>query len=506
MKAVIYARVSSKEQEQEGYSIPAQLKLLKDYATKNNYKIIKEFVDVETAKKAGRENFNEMIAHLKKNTDIEAMLCEKTDRLSRNFRDIATLDDIVNSQDLKIILVKENATISKDSRSHEKFIFGIKALMSKNYIDNLVEETRKGMLEKAERGLFPSGAPLGYLNSEKKVDGNTIRYMELDTTRAPVINKIFRLYATGKYSMEKLAEIAFDDGFRNRGGNRVNKSAIEFLLKNPIYCGDFRWNNQLYHGIHERIITRDLFDTAQTQLKGSNKPKLVKGFAYSGLLTCAKCGCAITAEIQKGRYIYYHCTKKHGDCGNSYVREEKLTEQFSEIVKQIHIEEDILEDVKKALLESHEDERMYHAQKVTALNVQKSRLENRIHQIYIDKLDRKISGEKYEAMTSEWNEELGGIQREIAKHENADANYLSQGVHILELCNRAYGLYLQQEPREGAKILHTILSNCTMDGVTLVPEMRKPFDIIVKGLSRTEWLPRLGSNQGHCGYGLTSVT
>ena len=499
MKAVIYARVSSKEQEQEGYSIPAQLKLLKEYAVKNGYQIVKEFVDIETAKKAGRENFNEMIAHLKKNTDIEAMLCEKTDRLSRNFRDIATLDDLVNAQDLKIIFVKENSTISKDSRSHEKFIFGIKALMSKNYIDNLIEETRKGMLEKAERGMFPSGAPLGYLNSEKKVDGNTIRYMELDTTRAPVINKLFRLYATGKYSMEKLAEIAFDDGFRNRGGNRVNKSTIEHILKNPIYCGDFRWNNRLYQGTHTKIITRELFDTAQAKLKGSNKPKLVKGFAYSGLLTCAKCGCAITAEIQKGRYIYYHCTKKHGDCGNSYVREEELTKQFAEIVKQIHIDNDILESVKKALLESHEDERMYHAQKVSALSVQKARLENRIHQIYIDKLDGKISSEKYEAMTFEWNEELGKMLREISKHENADANYLGQGVHILELCNRAYGLYLQQESREGAKILHTILSNCTMDGVTLVPEMRKPFDIIVKGLSRTEWLPRLGSNQGHCG-------
>jgi transcriptional regulator with XRE-family HTH domain len=288
--------------------------------------------------------------------------------------------------------------------------------------------------------------------------------------------------------MEKLAEIAFDDGFRNKRGKRVNKSVIEFILKNPVYCGDFRWNNRLYHGTHEKIVTRELFDAAQAQLNGTNRPKLVKGFAYSGLLTCAKCGFSITAEIKKGRYVYYHCTGRGGPCGNTYVREEELTKQFAEIVKQIHIDDEILEAVKKALLESHEDERMYHAQKVTALTVQKERLENRIHQIYIDKLDKKISSEKYETMTFEWNEELGKMQREIAKHENADANYLSQGVHILELCNRAYGLYLKQEPREGAKILHTILSNCKMDGVTLIPEMRKPFSFIAKGLSRLEWL------------------
>jgi len=122
MKSVIYARVSSKEQEQEGFSIPAQLRLLNEHALQNNHKIIKEFVDVETAKRAGRENFNLMIEYLKKNADIKAVLCEKTDRLSRNFRDIAILDDLVSQQNLSIVLVKENTTISKESKSHEKFI------------------------------------------------------------------------------------------------------------------------------------------------------------------------------------------------------------------------------------------------------------------------------------------------------------------------------------------------------------------------------------------------
>ena len=66
-KSLLYARVSSKEQEKEGYSIPAQLRLLKDYAYKNNLKIVKEFTDVETAKKAGRANFGEMIRLVQKN-------------------------------------------------------------------------------------------------------------------------------------------------------------------------------------------------------------------------------------------------------------------------------------------------------------------------------------------------------------------------------------------------------------------------------------------------------
>lgn len=65
-KVVIYARVSSREQEREGFSIPAQLKLLKEYALKNGFQIVHEYSDAETAKKAGRTNYNAMLEYLKK--------------------------------------------------------------------------------------------------------------------------------------------------------------------------------------------------------------------------------------------------------------------------------------------------------------------------------------------------------------------------------------------------------------------------------------------------------
>ena len=85
--AVVYARVSSKDQEREGYSIPAQLKLLREYAQKNDFAIQQEFVDVETAKMAGRKNFGEMVRYLEKLSDCRTVIAEKTDRLYRNLRD-----------------------------------------------------------------------------------------------------------------------------------------------------------------------------------------------------------------------------------------------------------------------------------------------------------------------------------------------------------------------------------------------------------------------------------
>src|SRR5262245_35649525 len=143
---VLYARVSSKDQEREGFSIPAQLKLLRDYARQQRLTILQEFTDVETAKQAGRSQFGAMLAFLQ-TSSCRTLLVEKTDRLYRNLKDWVTIDEL----GLSVHFVREGAVVSKASGSSEKFMHGIKVLMAKNYIENLGEEVRKGMLEKARQ-------------------------------------------------------------------------------------------------------------------------------------------------------------------------------------------------------------------------------------------------------------------------------------------------------------------------------------------------------------------
>src|SRR5262245_38362582 len=102
-EAVIYARVSSKDQEKEGFSIPAQLKLLREYALRNDFNVRTEFIDVETAKAAGRKQFGEMLQFFNRNTQCRVLIVEKTDRLYRNFKDYVTLEEL----DLEVHLPKE---------------------------------------------------------------------------------------------------------------------------------------------------------------------------------------------------------------------------------------------------------------------------------------------------------------------------------------------------------------------------------------------------------------
>jgi hypothetical protein len=180
-------------------------------------------------------------------------LVEKTDRLYRNLKDWVMLDEF----DLEIHFVKENVVLSPGSRSSEKFMHGIKVLMVKNYIDNLSEETRKGMQEKAVQGIWPSHTPLGYRNvagpDRKKI-------IELDPEMAPLIARLFDWYATGQ-EVTRLARAA-GLCFR-RSKALVPTATIHKILRNRLYTGCFDWKGKVYRGNHQPLVSLELWERVQ---------------------------------------------------------------------------------------------------------------------------------------------------------------------------------------------------------------------------------------------------
>ncbi|MGH9831174.1 MAG: recombinase family protein, partial [Blastocatellia bacterium] len=255
--AVIYARVSSKDQEREGYSIPAQLKLLREYARTHEFEIVHEFIDVETAKTTGRKQFGAMVRFFGENPSCRIAIVEKTDRLYRNFRDCVTLEDL----EVEIHLPKEGQVIGKDSKSQAKLVHGIQVVIARNYIENLREEVRKGMREKAEQGIYPSRPPLGYRNNKLE---HTI---EIDSAKSPIAQRMFELYASGQHSLKGVQAI-----LKTEFGVKLAKGYLERLLKNPFYKGQFIWEDKLYSGTHTPLITAELFDQVQAVFRGHNKP------------------------------------------------------------------------------------------------------------------------------------------------------------------------------------------------------------------------------------------
>ena len=514
-QAVIYARVSSKEQEKEGFSIPAQLKLLNEYAVTQGFKVAQEYVDVETAKATGRTAFGEMVEYLMAHPYIRALLVEKTDRLYRNLKDWVTIDEL----DVEIHFPKEGVVLSRESRSSEKFMHGIKVLMAKNYIDNLSEEARKGMQEKAEQGIWPTKAPLGYRNITGP-EGKKI--ITTDPDVAPIVAKLYYWYATGQYSVREAREKARELGLVYRkSGAMIPTSTVYTILRNRLYSGQFEWNGKLFQGKHEPIVSIELWERVQNVMNGrlaKKQRRMTHDFAFSGLITCNTCGCAVVGEIQKERYIYYHCTgyadKCKGNpatCRRKYVREEVLETQFTELLGQLRFDNEVLEWVRDALHSSHAEQRHEHDEAIKRHQAEYKRLDDRIRVMYVDKLDGVVEVAFYEKMSKQWREDQSRCQLEIDRLQTANQSYMDEGIQILELASNAQTLFKSQEPRQKRRLLNFLLSNCSWDDGKVVATFRQPFDLLVEttvfvatkklttsaiSVKTDIWLPDLDLNQG----------
>lgn len=485
-KALGYVRVSSKEQREEGYSLPAQRKLLEDYAEKQGFAVVEWFEEAETAKQAGRGEFGRMLKLLRSRSDVVHILVEKTDRLYRNFADLVKVDELERT----LHFVKEGQVLGPESKSSEKFMHNIKVVMAKNYIDNLSEETRKGMTEKASQGLWPSCAPLGYLNV-RELPGIVI-----DWPRAVIIRKMFEEYAAGRMSIRDVTRMGAEDGLRTKKGKVVAQSAVAKMLQNPVYTGNFRWDGKTYLGKYDALIPFSMFERVQELMHSKARPRpKTRHFAFRGLLRCGTCGCLITAEIKKDRYVYYRCTRSRGQCHELPIREEELARQLGEPLKRLRITPERMEWILAALKESHADEMKFREEEIRQVERERADLERKINAIYEDKLSSSISVEMWERKHAEYSHRLNRLLATIREHRFAEDHYLTTGTRVLELAKRAYSLYIDQDRDEQRKLVDLIASNCTLkDGVVHV-ELKEVFAILADGVAKEAEMKSAGATK-----------
>ena len=322
----IYARKSTDEADRQVRSIDAQLNELRDLASKEGLAIVDELVESQTAKDPGRPVFNAMLDRVERG-EAEGILSWHPDRLARNSIDggrIIYLLDTGKLQALRFSIFWFEPT------PQGKFMLNIAFGQSKYYVDNLSENVKRGFRDKVRRGIWPNYAPFGYLNNPK--DGTIYP----DPDKAPFIRKIFQLYSTGRSSLQQLADTMFDLGLQTKKrGRKLSPANLQYFLTNPIYYGLVRWAGEDYEGVHEPIVTKELFDQAQRVMahrRNGKKKRPQKYFMFRGLFWCGECGAMFTTEQQKG-HNYYRCTRKKGACYQPYVREEVLKEQVLAEVK-----------------------------------------------------------------------------------------------------------------------------------------------------------------------------
>jgi len=272
MRAVIYCRVSSEKQDVD-LSISAQLKALREYALRNGYEIVREFVDEgETGRTSQRPAFREMIAmakHRPKPFDI--ILVWKYSRFARNRHDSIAFKTMLRQRGIQVVSITEPV----EDTPIGWLIEGIIESLDEFYSANLGEEVRRGMRESASRGFYVSPrAPYGYRKIKVR-DGSKERFsLQPDPQEAEVVRRIFAMALEGKGLMEIAKELNHE-GIASPRGRGWCKTSLHLILNNEAYTGTSVWGRSCTRKlppIHIEkawapIVTRETFMAAQRMLK-----------------------------------------------------------------------------------------------------------------------------------------------------------------------------------------------------------------------------------------------
>lgn len=305
MKAVIYARYSPGPQQRDE-SIEGQIRECREFADKNDIKVIGEYVDrAQTGRNDNRADFQRMLRDSEKRV-FDAVIVWKLDRFGRSREEMAINKVKLKRNGVKVLYAKEHIPEGPEGIILESVLEG----MAEYYSANLSQNIKRGMQENALKGLITGGnIALGYRVGEGK-------RFEIDPDSAPVVRTIFEMYDAGNTHKEIIDHLN-RKGYRTSRGVPFNKNSIRPILNNVKYIGLYRYNGILMASTVPAIIDKDLFERVQIMLKKNKKAPARAKAKVEYLLTtkifCGLCGSNMVGESGSGKggtYYYYTCTKK----------------------------------------------------------------------------------------------------------------------------------------------------------------------------------------------------
>jgi len=353
MNMVFYGRYSDSGQSEQ--SIEGQRKACNDFAERNGYKIIAEYIDrATTGTNDSRPEFQRMIADSSKR-QFEGIIVYQLDRFARNRYDSATNKAKLKRNGVKVLSARENITDDASGVLMESVLEG----MAEYFSAELSQKVKRGMTLTAEKCEFTgSGVPLGYKIVDKK--------FAINKDEAPIVRRIFEMYLAGN-KMIDIIDFLNANGLKTSKGNPYNKSSINRIISNRKYTGIYIYKDIEIPGGVPRIISDEVFKSAQALIaKNAKAPARLKSVEENYLLTtklfCGHCGCAMTGESghsSNGKiHQYYKCVTRRtrGNC-------DKAT------TKKSHIEDIVVSNVFNALTDKKIDEI---AQRISELSAQES--------------------------------------------------------------------------------------------------------------------------------------
>lgn len=352
MRAAIYTRVSSAELQLDGFSLDAQRTACERLAQERGWKVVAVYTDPGvSARTTERPQFQRMMEDARAGR-FDVIIVHKLDRFSRSVVDILlTLREL---EGLGVTLV--SATEQFDfSTAIGRAMLTIMAAFAQWYLDNLSAEVSKGLQGRVRAGYWVGGVPFGYQVKYNREGGDGIPYP--DEHEAEGVRLAFEKYATGMYSDREIAELLNEAGYRPRGrGKRAlplfSKDSTTVILRNRFYLGEVQYKGEWYPGLHEPIISRELFERVQAiraqrrKRVGVSARKGSRVYPLSGVTRCARCGWPMRGSSSGGTRYYRDPARDQGrDCNQRQVRAEEAERALGDFLAGLTLPRDWQERV-----------------------------------------------------------------------------------------------------------------------------------------------------------------
>ncbi|WP_020472338.1 recombinase family protein [Zavarzinella formosa] len=482
---VALARVSSREQEREGYSLDVQEDALRRYATQAGGEVVKLFRIAETASKTDeRKTFRELIAYAKKNAPfLEALLFYKVDRAARNLFDYVELERLESEYDLPFISVSQPTENTPAGRMMRRTL----ANMASFYTEQQSVDVREGHARRVREGWFVGAGPYGYLNVRKNGRG----VIEVDPVTAGNVKRIFHLYAHENVTLDGLVAKINSEGRVFRPSQpEFPRSSVANILKDRAYIGEVEYRGEWHPGKHEPLVDRATWNRVQTLLGGHIYQS--HSLVYAGnLIECAHCGHPVTGERVRKKttsddrfYIYYRCAlyNKPGH-PRVRVREADLEAQVMSVFEKMRVEDEGVRDWFRLVLASQtrdaQAESMAQRSELLRQETLLIRQQDRLLNMRLSEdIDQEIFGRKH----TEIRDRLASIKLKLEALNRGHDENAELASKVFELSQTLKEQWLTADFAAKRRILEIVFLNCRLDGATLCPTMRKPFDVLAEGL------------------------
>lgn len=420
MKVAAYIRVSTDEQAQEGYSIPAQRNRLEAYAISQGWEIVRWYVDEgESAKDLNRTSLKQLLETLEQGV-FDCVLVYRLDRLTRSVLDLYQLLNTFEKHNVKF---KSATEVYDTTTAIGRLFITLVAALAQWERENLGERVRMGMQQKAREGKWTvSTPPMGY----DSIDSQLV----INQSEALVVKEIFNQYLSGA-GMLKIAKEFNEKGISSKKGNNWAQTTIAYILKNPIYIGKTRYNYRVnkeqyfeVEGNVPAIVSEEEFLMAQQMIEGrknSHPRQATSKYIFSKVLKCARCGTTLIgrSSMTYGRdkvtkyysYNYYCRNNAIGLCDLPKINESLLEKQFISMIDKWDFTDEANEAAQK---ESNETESNYE-EEIKALNEELKQLEKRRSKWQYAWVNEMLTDIDFKKRTLEENEKEKMILKELDK-------------------------------------------------------------------------------------------